>query len=385
MPFGEKEDIDKTTIDFNEVYRKLIAGALEELDFERVDRADEITKPGPIHRDMISRISDSDVCIVDVTTLNPNVFYELGVRHALCSGITVLIKRKGLKLPFNIGGIRAIEYSMESEQALADSKQAIADSVRSSLQEETVESDSLVFTVLPGLRVSLPKHNLVAPAEPIKYPVRKHPDRYVGVIGGDIRHVKNIPVWVNSENTYMQMARFFDKSVSSTIRYLGAKKNGSHVTIDLIANDLARQVRRRGHVYAGEAIKTTAGELKRRNGVKFLVHVAAVQGTLGEGYSPVPRIERCVENALALLEEERELRPRASVLFPLLGTGTATGKVEELAPRLLKEAVAYLERVDETVIEAIYFSAYTIPHWEFCNKVLQGMRGKRLGDPIQGA
>jgi hypothetical protein len=119
--------------------------------------------------------------------------------------------------------------------------------------------------------------------------------------------------------------------------------------------------------------------------VKFLVHVAAVQGTLGEGYSPVPRIERCVENALALLEEERELRPRASVLFPLLGTGTATGKVEELAPRLLKEAVAYLERVDETVIEAIYFSAYTIPHWEFCNKVLQGMRGKRLGDPIQGA
>jgi len=40
------------------------------------------------------------------------------------------------------------------------------------------------------------------------------------MITGDIQNIKEIDVWVNSENTNMQMARHFERSISAIIRYL---------------------------------------------------------------------------------------------------------------------------------------------------------------------
>src|SRR6266550_6124876 len=60
----------------------------------RCVRADFVTKTGSITRDLLGRLYRSDVVVADLTDLNPNVFYELGVRHALRSG-TILIALKG--------------------------------------------------------------------------------------------------------------------------------------------------------------------------------------------------------------------------------------------------------------------------------------------------
>lgn len=51
---------------------------------------------------MFEQIAMDDIAIVDITTLNPNVFYELGIRHALRKGVTVLMKKVGSSIPFNI-------------------------------------------------------------------------------------------------------------------------------------------------------------------------------------------------------------------------------------------------------------------------------------------
>jgi hypothetical protein len=90
MPFGEKTD-DDGTVDFDKIYDHLIKEAIESLDIECV-RCDRIDEAGWIHRKMFEHVYTADVAVVDITQLNANVFYELGVRHALADRTTVLIK-----------------------------------------------------------------------------------------------------------------------------------------------------------------------------------------------------------------------------------------------------------------------------------------------------
>jgi hypothetical protein len=101
MPFGEKKDLDGQDIDFDDIYRFLFKKAIEDLGIECV-RCDEIEEAGSIHDKMFEHIYQADVVVVDITTSNANVYYELGVRHVMAKGVTVLIRRKGTTIPFNI-------------------------------------------------------------------------------------------------------------------------------------------------------------------------------------------------------------------------------------------------------------------------------------------
>ena len=77
MPFGVKEGID-----FNRVYDDYIKPALESAEFE-VFRADEEMRAGNIRTDMFQELMLADLVVADLSIDNPNVWYELGVRHAL--------------------------------------------------------------------------------------------------------------------------------------------------------------------------------------------------------------------------------------------------------------------------------------------------------------
>src|ERR1043166_10028507 len=57
----------------------------------QIVRADEVQKTGAITRDVVQWLATADLVIVDLTDLNPNVFYELGVRHALRANGTIMI------------------------------------------------------------------------------------------------------------------------------------------------------------------------------------------------------------------------------------------------------------------------------------------------------
>ena len=90
MPFGEKRDADGKAIDFDAIYDELIAPAVSGPAFRAAGgpaiesvRCDRIDQAGWVHRQMIEAIHGSEVVVVYLSTLNPNVFYELGVRHAL--------------------------------------------------------------------------------------------------------------------------------------------------------------------------------------------------------------------------------------------------------------------------------------------------------------
>lgn len=192
------------------------------------------------------------------------------------------------------------------------------------------------------------------------YRLAKSPGKQIGFLTGDIADVKgHAQVWVNSENTDMMMDRFFDRSVSATIRFLGAEKYPNRrVKEDLIADALARLMRDRKFVRPATVLDTTAGELEETHGVKRIFHVAAVEGIQGEGQrTDISTLEACVD---AVLDEISRARAKyTSVLFPMLGTGKGGFQVRAVAPLLVARAMAFLEANPATPIERILLLGYT--------------------------
>ena len=113
MPIGDQEfgDIKVTTSDLKQRYDDLIKEAIQKADPSlEIVRADEVSFPGSITSDVITRIMHSDIVVADVTYPNPNVFYELGLRHACRVGTVIIRDKKGPRIPFDILHLRHIEY-----------------------------------------------------------------------------------------------------------------------------------------------------------------------------------------------------------------------------------------------------------------------------------
>lgn len=149
MPIGA----DAIYETFRNRYEQIIRPAVEGL---RVDgqqvfrclRGDDVTETGSITRDVIRRLYDSDVVIADITGLNPNVLYELGVRHALRSR-TILIAEEGMISPFDISDLRVIRYIDRAggEKKAIEKVQAVL----TRMLEEQNWLDSPVSQILPEI------------------------------------------------------------------------------------------------------------------------------------------------------------------------------------------------------------------------------------------
>lgn len=112
MPFGRKFDGSGHVIEFDSVYDQIIKPAIENADFEPI-RADEEKIGGIIHKPMFERLMMCDYAVADLTTANPNVFYELGIRHGVRPYSTVLIFGSGMRLPFDVAPLRAVPYEVD--------------------------------------------------------------------------------------------------------------------------------------------------------------------------------------------------------------------------------------------------------------------------------
>lgn len=120
MPFGKKPDAAGVIVDFDAVYKELIAPAIAEAGMEPL-RADEEMSGGIIHKPMFERLILCEYAVADLTTANANVFYELGVRHAVRQWSTVLIFSKGgSQLPFDVAPLRAMPYQLGADGAPVD-------------------------------------------------------------------------------------------------------------------------------------------------------------------------------------------------------------------------------------------------------------------------
>lgn len=155
MPFGTKPGVDGQALHFNRIYEELLKPALQEAGFE-VFRADEEERAGDIRTDMFQELLAADLVVADLTLDNPNVWYELGVRHALRERGVVLVQGPRSTSPFDIYTDRKRQYGLvdgaPDPGTLVADRAAITTMARETLAASTRRKVSPVYALLPHLR-----------------------------------------------------------------------------------------------------------------------------------------------------------------------------------------------------------------------------------------
>ncbi|MGE7429070.1 hypothetical protein [Bacillus thuringiensis] len=133
----------------------VIVPALCEMGFdeENIKVAHRMPSPGSINKQVISSVLECDLAVANLTNLNPNVMYELAIRHAARKPV-VQICQKGTRLPFDITEERTIFYTndmagvIELNNNFKDMVQeAIADEEPDNPIYRVVESNSIMKNV----------------------------------------------------------------------------------------------------------------------------------------------------------------------------------------------------------------------------------------------
>jgi hypothetical protein len=141
--------------------KHLVDPVIKELGL-KVVRADRIERSGLITRQIFEHLAKARLCVVDLSFSNPNVFYELGVRH-VCKLPAVQIIRKGDKIPFDVSQGRTIIIDTGDVYTVMDrlesARRELAEHVRAILASSPSEpaDDNPVHVYLPDLRVTLPR------------------------------------------------------------------------------------------------------------------------------------------------------------------------------------------------------------------------------------
>ncbi|MDH5298489.1 MAG: DUF4071 domain-containing protein [Desulfobulbaceae bacterium] len=147
MPFGEKPDGSGRSIDFDRIYAELIAPAIRAADLEPI-RADEKQGGGIIHKPMYERLILCDYAVADLTTANANVFYELGVRHAVRPHTTISIHEEQTRLPFDVAPFRSLPYRLAADGTVAGREPFCRQLTARLLAARAPQPDSPVFQLV---------------------------------------------------------------------------------------------------------------------------------------------------------------------------------------------------------------------------------------------
>jgi O-acetyl-ADP-ribose deacetylase (regulator of RNase III) len=354
-PIGDEGSDTRKHAD--QVFRHIIAPALAELDVEPI-RSDHLTEPGRISEQMFREILDDDLCIAVLTFFNPNVFYELAIAQCASRPVVILLL-KGQKPPFDIADLRVIAYDLDVDAIQSgDYARALTEQVREVLApgfqpvnpltlsgrewspEQRARIEKLVETSRPAV---------LAPGVDAVFARAPGSEQRIILRTGDIQHVRGVDVLVSSENTDLQLSRYFDPSMSGTLRYLDAERDaGGSVIRDSLHDALQAQIERleiRLPVRAGTVIATPADGL-RKHGAKYVFSVAAVRGEVGQGYSTVlERVDACVMNVYERFAELAAHETLESVLLPILGAGAARLDPTEAVRRMLPYVCSAMESV----------------------------------------
>jgi hypothetical protein len=142
-PIGEDESETRKRSD--KVLKHVIRPVAKARGYEAI-RADEISKPGLITTQVIERIANDDLVIADLSEWNPNVFYELAVRHALRKPLVQIIA-KGERIPFDVAAMRTIELDVTDLDSVETAKGEIDRQIESlELDPESLQTP-LSFTL----------------------------------------------------------------------------------------------------------------------------------------------------------------------------------------------------------------------------------------------
>lgn len=150
MPISDTDGYEKDH--FAKVYNDIIKPAVESVGYKSI-RADEVISSNLIQLDIVERLISAPLAICDISSRNPNVFYELGLRHAFNKPV-VLMKDNITPNAFDISSFRYIEYTKEMgyrdvTSVIKQLKEAILSTVNDWLAGKGVNS---IIKLLPDIQ-----------------------------------------------------------------------------------------------------------------------------------------------------------------------------------------------------------------------------------------
>ena len=161
MPISDTDDYPSGH--FNRVYLHLLRPAIEKAGFEAT-RADEIQETNFIVLDIVQHLLSAEMCICDLSSKNPNVLYELGIRQAFNLPVC-LIKDDLTSSIFDIQGFRECEYSSslridEFQKEIAERCNygygfSLEDAISESFHDKTIINEEEVFSFLDNLDINI--------------------------------------------------------------------------------------------------------------------------------------------------------------------------------------------------------------------------------------
>ncbi|AKB17529.1 MULTISPECIES: hypothetical protein [unclassified Methanosarcina] len=147
-PIGEENTEIRKNSDL--FFKYVIQPVVEKLNYAPI-RADHMNESGMIKFQIIDKIITSPLVIADLTNNNPNVFYELAVRHAMKKPC-VLMKTEGQETPFDIDDMRIISYDLKNPEKVEEA--------RKRLYEQIKNMDNSVYKYLNPITLAYTYKNL---------------------------------------------------------------------------------------------------------------------------------------------------------------------------------------------------------------------------------
>lgn len=154
MGYGIRYDLSsKKKINLDAIYSDIIKPAVISCDYECI-RGDEVLDSGLIDESMYYGILESDLVVADITTLNPNAIYELGVRHGVRRFRTIIMMESGDKFFFDLNHNRTLTYTYhKNKKQYSEEVEAVKDRLTKIIQEidKHEQIDSPLYKFVPDL------------------------------------------------------------------------------------------------------------------------------------------------------------------------------------------------------------------------------------------
>jgi len=142
-PIGDENSLIRKRAD--DLLEFIITPCLTKYNYEPI-RADHISKPGMITSQIIRNVIDSDLVIADLFEFNPNVLYELAIRHVTRKPYIQLME-KGKRLPFDIGDVRTIFFDIGDIRSVTFAIKGLEKQIKSIIEENLTEVESPISRV----------------------------------------------------------------------------------------------------------------------------------------------------------------------------------------------------------------------------------------------
>jgi tetratricopeptide (TPR) repeat protein len=144
MPFGSKP-VGKHKVNFDGIYADIFEPAISAVELPeggklRPARTDKDFHTGDIGQEMFQYLQYSRFAVADITGLNANVLYELGVRHSARESGTVILRQTNAVIPFDISHIKAFPYDYRPDKNKVEARKLIRNVLRASFAQNALDS-----------------------------------------------------------------------------------------------------------------------------------------------------------------------------------------------------------------------------------------------------